>query len=93
MSHGLFSSPFYPEFCARIIMFSKDHSLSASPGTVLSVLCLLLYSAGFVRFEMKFTDHDRRLQAVEEAIVQLKHAIAEISLKGTVPIRLGVALM
>ena len=31
-------------------MSSKSHSLSVSPGTVLSVLCLLLYSARMIHF-------------------------------------------
>ena len=56
-------------------MTLKDRSSSVSPGTVLSVFCLLLYSAGFIRIELKLNDHDQRLVAVEEVISQLKHGI------------------
>ena len=53
-------------------MSSKDRSFSVSPGTVLSVFCLLLYSAGFIRNELKFGDYDQRLMAVENVIPKLK---------------------
>ena len=53
-------------------MSSKDRSFSASPGTVLSAFCLLLYFAGFIRNELKFGDYDQRLVAVEEVIPKLK---------------------
>ena len=53
-------------------MSSKDRSFSASPDTVLSAFCLLLYSAGFIRNELKFGDYDQRLVAVEEVIPKLK---------------------
>ena len=39
---------------------------------MLSAFCLLLYSAGFIRIELKFDDHDQRLMAVEEVISQMK---------------------
>ncbi|XP_022805447.1 uncharacterized protein LOC111342612 isoform X2 [Stylophora pistillata] len=48
----------------------KDRSFQISPGTVLSVFCLLLYSAGFIRIETKFDDYERRLKTVEELIPQ-----------------------
>lgn len=63
---------------------SKNRGFSVSPSIVLSVVCLLLYSAGFVRIELKFNDHDRRLEAVEEAIALLKNGVAKTSIKGTV---------
>ena len=43
---------------------------------MLSVVCLLLYSAGFIRIELKFNDHDQRLMAIEEVISQIKHGMA-----------------
>ena len=49
---------------------------------MLSVICLLLYSAGFVRIELKLNDHDQRLTAVEEVISQLKHGMADTRNKG-----------
>ena len=63
---------------------SKNNGLSVSPGTVLSVVCLLLYSAGFIRIELKFNDHDQRLMAVEEVISQIKHGMAVTWNKGKV---------
>ena len=64
-------------------MSCKSHGVSVSPGTVLSVLCLLLYSAGFVRIEVKFNDHEERLVAVEEVISHMtKNGMADTSTKG-----------
>ena len=65
-------------------MSSKSNCLSVSSGTVLSVVCLLLYSAGFIRIELKFNDHDQRLMAVEEVISQIKHRVADTRNKGKV---------
>ena len=48
----------------------KDRSFPISSGTVLSIFCLLLYSAGFIRIETKFDDYERRLKTVEEFIPQ-----------------------
>ena len=39
---------------------------------VLSVFCLFLYSAGFIRIETKFSDYERRLRTVEEFMPQDK---------------------
>ena len=63
-------------------MSSKSHGLSVSPGTVFSVFCLLLYSAGFVRIEVKFNDHEQRLVAVEEVISHIRQGMADTSIKG-----------
>ena len=38
---------------------------------MLSVFCLLLYSTGFIRNELKFGDYEQRLMAVEEVILKL----------------------
>ena len=65
-------------------MSSKNTGLSVCPGTVLSVFCLLLYSAGFIRIELKFNDHDQRLVAVEKAITRLKQGMAQPSTRGIV---------
>ena len=62
-------------------MSSKSQGLSLSPGTVLSVFCLLLYSAGFVRIEVKFNDHEQRLVAVEEVISNIRQGNADASIK------------
>ena len=64
-------------------MSSKSHGASVSPGTILCVLCLLLYSAGFMRIELKSTDHEERLLAVEEVISHItKRGIVDTSTKG-----------
>ncbi|XP_020607881.1 protein turtle homolog A-like isoform X2 [Orbicella faveolata] len=70
-------------------MSSKNNGLSVSPGTVLSVVCLLLYSAGFIRIELKFNDHDQRLIAVEEVISQMKHGVAHTWNKETSQLNSG----
>ena len=63
-------------------MLSKSLSLTVSPGTVLSVFCLLLYSAGFIRIEVKFNDHEQRLVAVEDVISHIRRGMADASIKG-----------
>ena len=63
-------------------MSSKSHGLSVSPGTILSVFGLLLYSAGFIRIEVKFNDHEQRLIAVEEVISHMRQGMADASIKG-----------
>ena len=63
-------------------MSSKSLSLSVSPGTVFSVFCLLLYSVGFVRIEVKFNEHEQRLVTVEEFISHIRQGIADASMKG-----------
>jgi len=67
-------------------MSSKNNGLSVSHGTVLSVVCLLLYSAGFIRIELKFNDHDQRLMAVEEVISQVKRGMVHTCNSGKVSI-------
>ena len=79
-------------------MSSKSNGFSVCPGTVLSVFCLLLYSAGFIRIEVKFNDHEQRLTAVEEVISQLKRDMVDTSIKGKVCLdifllNLGVSLI
>ena len=55
----------------------KDRGSSLSLGTVLSVVCLLLYSGGFITIELKFNDHARRLEAVEEVVAHMKQGMAK----------------
>ena len=59
-------------------MSSKDRSFSVSPGTALSVFGLLLYSARFIRNELKFGGYDQRFMAVEEVISKLKEDNGEM---------------
>ena len=63
-------------------MSSKSRGLSVRPGTVLSVFCLLFYSAVFVRIEVKFNDHEQRLVAVEEVISHIRQGMEGTSMKG-----------
>ncbi|CAH3135252.1 unnamed protein product [Pocillopora meandrina] len=53
-------------------MSLKDRSFPMSPGIVLSVFCLLLYSVEFIRNETKFNEYERRLKTVEEFMPQDK---------------------
>ena len=65
-------------------MSSKSNVLSVTPSTALSLFCLLLYSAGFIRIEVKFNDHEQRLVAVEEVISQMRHGMADTTIRGRV---------
>ena len=69
---------------------SKNNGLLVSPSTVLSVVCLLLCYAGFIRIELKFNDHDQRLMAVEEVMSQIKHGMAVTWNKGKVLVCRGI---
>ena len=62
-------------------MSLKDRSFPVSPGTVMSVFCLLLYSAGFIRIEKKFNDYEERLETVEKVMPQdqMKQAKTELA--------------
>ena len=61
--------------------FQKESS-SLSPSIVLSVFCLLLYSAGFIRIEVKINDQEHRLTAVEQSLASIRQGISDASLKG-----------
>ena len=70
-------------------MSSKSGTVCLNSGTVLSVFCLLLYSAGFIRIELKFNDHEARLMAVEDVISQMhsrkqRFMMDDTSIQGTV---------
>ena len=69
-------------------MPSKSKTVSLSSGTVLSIFCLLLYSAGFIRIEIKLNNHEERLVAVEELISQMgqtsKSGMDDISTAGRI---------
>lgn len=77
-------------------MSSKSGAVCLNSGTVLSVFCLLLYSAGFIRIELKFDDHEARLLAVEDVISQMhsrnqRFMMDDTSIQGTVePVSLPV---
>ena len=62
-------------------MSLKDRSFPVGPGTVLSVFCLLLYSAGFIRIEKKFNDYEERMKTVEKVMRhdQMKQAKIELA--------------
>ena len=77
-------------------MSSKTGAVCLNAGTVLSFFCLLLYSAGFIRIELKFNDHEARLLAVEDTIAQMhsrkqRFMMDDTSIEGTVePVSLPV---
>lgn len=71
------------EFQALCVKMPKKECYSLlNTGTVLSVFCLLLYSAGFIGIELNFSDQDRRLEAVEEVISLLKHGMGKTQSEG-----------
>ena len=61
-------------------MSLQDTASSLSSGTLISFFCLVLYSAGFVRIELKFDVYDRRLEAVEEVVAMMKYERAKENL-------------
>ena len=63
-------------------MSSKSNCFLVCPGSALSVFCLLIYSAGLLRIEVKFNDQEERLTAVEEAISQMKRDTGKTSIEG-----------
>ena len=69
-------------------MSSKSKTVSLSSGTVLSIFCLLLYSAGFIRIEVKLNNHEERLVAVEELISKMsqtgKNGMDDTSTEGRI---------
>ena len=65
---------------SAFVMSLKERTFPMSPGTVLSVFCLLLYFAGFIRNESKFNEYERRLKTVEEFIPQDKMTQARTDL-------------
>ena len=66
-------------------MSQKDGGLFASLGTMLSVLSLLFYCAGFITIEIRLNDYDGRLMAVEEVVSALKqHQEVPSTKQGTV---------
>ena len=77
-------------------MCSKSGAVCLNSGTVLSVFCLLLYFAVFIRIELKFNDHEARLLAVEDVISQMhsrkqRFKMDDTLIQGTVePISLPV---
>ena len=58
------------------VMSLKERSFLVNPGTVLSILCLLLCSVGFIRIETIFKDYEQRLKTVEKVLPhdQMKRA-------------------
>ena len=61
---------------STFVMSLKERSFLVSPGTVLSILCLLLCSVGFIRIETIFKDYEQRLKTVEKVMPhdQMKRA-------------------
>lgn len=58
-------------------MSLKNPRVSQSPYAVLSVVCLLVYSAGFPRNTFKFNECHKKRPAVEEAIPPLKSRLED----------------
>ncbi|XP_068699734.1 roundabout homolog 2-like isoform X1 [Montipora foliosa] len=71
-------------------MSSQKPCLSVSTNTLFSVFCLVLYSTGFIRIEVKFNDQEQRLLALEQSLAIVRRDIADPSMKERVEIRNSV---
>ncbi|XP_078379220.1 uncharacterized protein LOC144662310 isoform X2 [Oculina patagonica] len=47
---------------------SRSTSLFSSAGTIISIVSVLLYLAGFLRVELKLNDHEKRITEMEELL-------------------------
>lgn len=47
---------------------SRSNSLFSSAGTIISIVSVLLYCAGFLRVEIKLDDHEKRISEMEESL-------------------------
>ena len=68
---------------STFVMSLKERSFLVSPGTVLSILCLLLCSVGFIRIETIFKDYEQRLKTVEKVMPQDQMRRAKTNLAST----------
>ncbi|XP_068754121.1 uncharacterized protein [Montipora capricornis] len=71
-------------------MSSQKPCLSVSTNTLFSVFCLVLYSTGFIRIEVKFNDQEQRLLALEQSLAIVRQDIADPSMRERVEIRNSV---
>lgn len=62
-------------------MSSQKPCLSVSSTTLFSVFCLILYSTGFIRIEVKFNDQEQRLSTVEQSLAIVRQDIADPSMR------------
>lgn len=62
-------------------MSSQKPCLSVSSTTLFSVFCLILYSTGFIRIEVKFNDQEQRLSTVEQSLAIVRLDIADPSMR------------
>ncbi len=47
---------------------SRSTSLFSSAGTIISIVSVLLYCAGFLRVEIKLNEHEKRISEMEELL-------------------------
>ncbi len=47
---------------------SRSTSLFSSAGTIISIVSVLLYCAGFLRVDVKLNDHEKRISEMEELL-------------------------
>ena len=50
---------------------------SVNVGAIFSVMCLLVYSAGFIRIEVKWNDHEQRLREIEDRLESVRQGLSE----------------
>lgn len=62
----------------RITMSSQKACISSvNVGAIFSVMCLLVYSAGFIRIEVKWNDHEQRLREIEDRLASVRQGLSE----------------
>lgn len=44
---------------------------------IFSVMCLLVYFAGFIRIEVKWNDHEQRLREIEDRLASVRQGLSE----------------
>ena len=61
---------------------SKLERLSkVSPGTVLSVIAMVLYCSGFIRVELKIHEQSSRMEAIEKRLELVERPVKEGKLR------------
>lgn len=61
-----------------ITMSSQKACISSvNVGAIFSVMCLLVYSAGFIRIEVKWNDHEQRLREIEDRLASVRQGLSE----------------
>ena len=57
------------------VMSKPERSSLASPGTVLSVIAMVLYCSGFIRTERKLHEQSSKMEAIEKRLAQVERPV------------------